>query len=146
MNFHCPKQCNRSLLSKVKLTRLIAAQPLTNPLAGDTRMLKHAFIAIGLVTAISGCASNSQNPLDRVTYRGEPLVKDVKHGMSQERVLAVGGEPSSVTPRTARPGLCQEYVLYHDGHETPYFVAFDASGHVDGKGFLTCAQMEENQR
>jgi len=109
-------------------------------------MLKHAFIAIGLVTAVSGCASNSQNPLDRVTYRGEPLVKDVKHGMPQERVLALGGEPSSVTPRTARPGLCQEYVLYHDGHETPYYVTFDSSGHVDGKGFLTCAQMEENQR
>ncbi len=112
----------------------------------DIRKLKHAFIAIGLVTAVSGCASNSQNPLDRGTYRGEPLVKDVKHGMSQERVLALGGEPSSVTPRTARPGLCQEYVLYHDGHETPYYVTFDSSGHVDGKGFLTCAQMEENQR
>lgn len=109
-------------------------------------MLKHAFIAVGMAATLSGCASNSQNPLDRVTFRGEPLVKDVKHGMSQERVLALGGEPSSLTPRTARAGTCQEYVLYHDGHETPYYVTFDASGNVDGKGFLTCSQMEENQR
>lgn len=109
-------------------------------------MFKHAFIAVGLATALSGCASHSQNPLDRLTYRAEPLVKDVKYGMSQEQVLALGGEPSSVTPRTAHSGLCQEYVLYHDGHEAPYFVAFDASGNVDAKGFLTCAQMEENQR
>ena len=109
-------------------------------------MHKYAFTAIGLAAVISGCATHSQNPLDRITFRDEPLVKDVEHGMSQERVLAIGGEPSSVSARRARSGQCQEYVLYHDGHEQPYYVSFDASGNVDGKGFLTCSQLEENQR
>lgn len=110
-------------------------------------MRKFAFIAFSLAAVVvSGCATHSQNPIDRLTFRAEPLVKDVEHGMSQERVLAIGGEPSSVTPRNARPGLCQEYVLYHDGEQNPYFVSFDADGRVDGKGFLTCAQLDENQR
>lgn len=84
--------------------------------------------------------------MDRFTYRSEPLVKDVREGMSQERVLTLGGEPSRVHTRHSRPGLCHDYVLSRNGKEQVYHVSFDAAGRVDGKGFLSCAQLEENQR
>lgn len=109
-------------------------------------MLKPLFTAAIVATAITGCASNMQNPVDRFSYRSEPLVKDVSNGMSQERVLAIGGEPSRVNSRGSRPGVCHDYVLSRDGKEQVYYVSFDGAGRVDGKGFLSCAQHEENQR
>lgn len=109
-------------------------------------MLKPLLTAAVVVTALTGCASNMQNPVDRFTYRGEPLVKDVSKGMSQDRVLAIGGEPSRVNTRKSRPGVCHDYVLSRDSNEQVYYVSFDAAGRVDGKGFLSCAQLEENQR
>jgi len=109
-------------------------------------MLRQLFTATLVVTALTGCASNMQNPMDRFTYRSEPLVKDVSNGMSQDRVLTIGGEPSRVNTRSGRPGVCHDYVLSRDGNEQVYYVSFDGSGRVDGKGFLSCAQFEENQR
>ncbi len=109
-------------------------------------MFKRALYPLAAVLVLAGCASNVQNPVDRITYRDEPLVRDVEEGMTQERVLAIGGEPSSAGARTAAPGLCHDYILSRDGKQQPYYVSFDASGRVDGKGFLTCRQLEENQR
>lgn len=94
---------------------------------------------------LSGCAQ-LRHPVDRFTYRQEPLVREVEHGMSQERVLAIGGKPSSAQARQVRPGLCHDYILSHGSQQQPYHVSFDASGHVDGKGFSTCHQLEEHQR
>ncbi|MFC3607162.1 osmotically-inducible lipoprotein OsmE [Stutzerimonas tarimensis] len=101
---------------------------------------------VASLSILAGCATHTQNPLDRYTYRGEPLVKQVETGMTRDRVLALGGEPSSTVDRRARPGTCNNYVLYREGKEQPYYVSFDGAGRVDGKGFLTCRQLEENQR
>ncbi|WP_313025103.1 osmotically-inducible lipoprotein OsmE [Pseudomonas lopnurensis] len=109
-------------------------------------MFKHATFPIAAVMLLAGCASNVQNPVDRLTYRDEPLVRDVEDGMTQERVLAIGGKPSNASARTVVPGLCHDYILSHEGKRQPYYVSFDASGRVDGQGFLTCRQLEENQR
>lgn len=109
-------------------------------------MLRQLVTATLVAGALTGCASNMQNPMDRFTWRSEPLVKEVRKGMSQDRVLTVGGEPSRVHTRRSRPGVCHDYVLSRNGKEQLYHVSFDASGRVDGKGFLSCAQLEENQR
>ncbi len=108
-------------------------------------MLKPLLTAAIVVTALTGCA-NLQNPVDRFTYRSEPLVRDVSKGMSQDRVLTIGGEPSRVSSRSGQPGVCHDYVLSRDGKQQVYYVSFDGAGRVDGKGFLSCVQLEENQR
>ncbi|MCQ4262428.1 transcriptional regulator [Stutzerimonas stutzeri] len=109
-------------------------------------MFKHAIYAIAPVVLLVGCSGNVQNPVDRITFRDQPLVRDVETGMSQERVLAIGGEPSKASARRAVPGLCHDYILNRDGKQQAYYVSFDASGRVDGQGFLTCKQLDENQR
>ncbi|TLX57457.1 osmotically-inducible lipoprotein OsmE [Stutzerimonas nosocomialis] len=98
------------------------------------------------IALLAGCAGHVQNPVDRVTFRDEPLVKDVRDGMTRAEVLTMGGEPSATSDRVASPGTCNDYILSHKGDQQPYFVSFDANGRVDGKGFLTCRQMDENQR
>lgn len=109
-------------------------------------MLKPILFAATAVALLSACSSHVQNPVDRVTFRDQPLVKDVRKGMSEEQVLTLGGKPSSSMTRTVNPGLCHDYILSHNGEKQPYYVSLDSTGHVDGKGFLTCKQMEENER
>ncbi len=99
-------------------------------------------VLIGLAT-LGGCAGH--DPVDRVVYRDEPLVRDVEPGMSKERVLTVGGPPSSEVDRQAQPGSCNNYVLNHDGREQTYYVTFDGQGRVDGKGFTTCEEIDRHQ-
>ena len=109
-------------------------------------MIKRAICIFAPVVLLAGCSGNVQNPVDRITFRDEPLVRDVETGMSQEQVLAIGGEPSKAAARTVVPGSCHDYILNRDGDQQPYYVSFDDSGRVDGQGFLTCDQLEENQR
>jgi len=109
-------------------------------------MLNRTVYAMVPALLLVGCSGNVQNPVDRITFRDEPLVRDVENGMSQARVLTIGGEPSSTRARAVMPGLCHDYILNRDGKQQPYYVSFDGTGRVDGQGFLTCKQLEENQR
>ena len=109
-------------------------------------MFKRTLFFIAPLALLIGCSGNVQNPVDRITYRDEPLVRDVETGMTQARVLSIGGEPSRATARTVVAGLCHDYILNRDGKQQPYYVSFDSAGRVDGQGFLTCKQLEENQR
>lgn len=109
-------------------------------------MINRAIYAIVPAVLLVGCAGNVQNPVDRITFRDQPLVRDVETGMSQAQVLTIGGEPSKTTGRNVVPGLCHDYILNRDGNQQPYYVSFDGAGRVDGKGFLTCHQLGENQR
>ncbi|AWM58871.1 osmotically-inducible lipoprotein OsmE [Pseudomonas songnenensis] len=109
-------------------------------------MLNRTIYAIVPTLLLVGCSGNVQNPVDRITFRDEPLVRDVENGMSQARVLTIGGEPSRTSGRSVVPGLCHDYILNRDGKQQPYYVSFDGTGRVDGQGFLTCRQLEENQR
>jgi len=109
-------------------------------------MLKPAIHLLAPLLLLVGCSTGMHNPIDRITYRNEPLVREVEDGMSQQRVLRIAGEPSAVSPRHARPGLCHDYILNRDGRQQTYHVSFDAAGQVDGRGFTTCRQLEERQR
>lgn len=105
--------------------------------------MKQMLVVLCSLTVFAGCAG--KNPIDRVTFRDEPLVKEVNRGMSKERVLALGGPPSSEYTRTAHPGSCHNYVLNHEGAKQTYYVSFDEQNLVDGQGFTTCEAKDKEQ-
>ncbi|WP_322977729.1 osmotically-inducible lipoprotein OsmE [Pseudomonas sp. C11] len=108
-------------------------------------MYKRSLAVLTVAAVMSGC-STIENPVDYVTFRNEPLVKQVDHGMSKEQVLTLGGPPSSEVHNNVSGGTCNNYVLNVDGLEQPYYVDFDVNGRVDSKGFMSCAQHQDNQR
>jgi osmotically inducible lipoprotein OsmE len=87
-----------------------------------------------------------ENPADYATYRHEPLVQDVRDGMTKDEVLTIGGPPSSEVQNTVTAGTCNNYILNVDGKEQPYYVTFTSEGRVEGKGFMTCEQHQDNKR
>ncbi|MGV8916478.1 MAG: osmotically-inducible lipoprotein OsmE [Pseudomonas sp.] len=109
-------------------------------------MFKQTVATLSVLAALTGCAGHTQNPVDYVTYRNEPLVKQVDKGMNEQQVLTIGGEPSSRQHRKVHAGSCNNYVLNHDGSQQTYYVTFDGNGKVDTKGFMTCDQREDNER
>ncbi|PAU62490.1 transcriptional regulator [Pseudomonas sp. PIC25] len=109
-------------------------------------MFKPLLLAAGVLASVAGCATKVENPVDYVTFRNEPLVKQVDKGMSKQQVREIGGPPSTEMQRTNVEGTCNNYVLNRDGHQQPYHVSFNASGVVDGKGFMTCEEMERHER
>lgn len=108
-------------------------------------MCKQRLLLISLLTLVASCAIKPENPVDYLTYSHEPLVDQVKDGMSKQQVLNIGGTPSSVLKRNDTQGSCNNYVLSHDGHQQLYYVNFDRQGHVDSKGFMTCEQHQINE-
>ncbi|QBF24941.1 osmotically-inducible lipoprotein OsmE [Pseudomonas tructae] len=99
-------------------------------------------LAIVLTTfTLAACGSRPENPVDYVTYREQPLVKHVENGMTMQRVIAIGGSPSTVID-LPHGGTCNNYILNREGQQQAYYVRFDATGHVDAKGFKTCAQRQ----
>ncbi|WP_137818551.1 osmotically-inducible lipoprotein OsmE [Pseudomonas sp. 2FG] len=109
-------------------------------------MYKQTLAAVSVLTALAGCASKYENPIDYLTYRDEPLVKNVEKDMSKQEVLGIGGQPSAERARTVNPGSCNDYILNVDGHQQPYHVSFDSAGRVDHKGYMSCQDMENNER
>ncbi|WPC05845.1 osmotically-inducible lipoprotein OsmE [Pseudomonas benzenivorans] len=101
---------------------------------------------LALLSILSGCAGSLGNPNAYLTYRDEPLVAQVARDMSKQQVLEIGGAPSGVMPRSVNPGSCHDYILTRDGQPQAYHVSFDSAGRVDGKGFRTCTQMEDDER
>lgn len=109
-------------------------------------MYKQTLGVVCVLTLLAGCAGKAENPIDHLTFRNEPLVKQVERGMSKERVMEIGGPASAEMNRSQQPGTCNNYILNRNGHQQPYYVSFDSSERVDDKGFMTCEQMEINQR
>ncbi|WP_122388019.1 osmotically-inducible lipoprotein OsmE, partial [Pseudomonas savastanoi] len=63
-------------------------------------MYKKIFAATFVLATMAGCSNTTvQNPVDYVTYRNEPLVKQVENGMTRQQVLTIGGEPSTTIAR-----------------------------------------------
>lgn len=108
-------------------------------------MYKHALAVLLASATLFGCGSRPENPVDYVTYREEPLVKQVENGMTMQRVIAIGGSPSTVID-LPHGGTCNNYVLNREGQQQAYYVRFDATGHVDAKGFKTCEQREKDDK
>ncbi|GGK00842.1 osmotically-inducible lipoprotein OsmE [Pseudomonas matsuisoli] len=99
------------------------------------------------LAALTGCSSYKvENPVDYVTYRDQPLVKQVEDGMTKQRVGEVAGPPSTEVLLTGNRGSCNNYVLNREGKEQPYYVAFDVNDRVVGKGFMTCEQHQRNEQ
>ena len=108
---------------------------------------KRSLLALLVLASVAGCASTKvQNPVNYVTFRDQPLVRNVEKGMSQEEVLKIGGTPSSTQKRLMKPGSCNSYILSKDGQQQPFYVSFDGSGRVDGSGFMTCSELDRHER
>jgi osmotically inducible lipoprotein OsmE len=109
-------------------------------------MYKQSLGVVCVLATLAGCAGKPENPIDYLTYRNEPLVKQVELDMSKTRVGELAGPSSSEMQRTLTPGTCNNYILNKEGHQQPYHVSFNSADRVDGKGFMTCEQMEVNAR
>ncbi|KAF1071726.1 MAG: Osmotically-inducible putative lipoprotein OsmE [Pseudomonas citronellolis] len=112
-------------------------------------MNKSILLGVAALAVLSGCSTSStqvQNPVNLVTYRDEPLVRDVRDGMTKAEVLRIGGQPSTEQARAVNPGTCNSYILNKEGREQPYYVSFDSQGKVDSTGFLSCSEFDRHQR
>lgn len=103
-------------------------------------MNKPLYALAAVLTALSGCNSNSQ------IYGQQPLVAKVETGMSKEQVQQIGGPPLSISDRTVEPGTCFDYKLTQAGKQQPYNVSFDGRGKVDHTSFMTCAEWSNTQQ
>jgi len=110
-------------------------------------MFRQTLIAASTLAMLAGCQTTPENPVDFVTYRNEPLVKQVEKGMTMQQVNTIGGPASTVVPGTAGSsnGTCNNYILNREGHQQPYYVSFNSAGVVDTKGFMTCEQRKQNE-
>ncbi|WP_165460976.1 osmotically-inducible lipoprotein OsmE [Atlantibacter sp.] len=95
--------------------------------------------AAAVMTMLAGCTAYDRTK-DQVT---QPVVKDVKKGMSREQVRQLAGQPSSEVSMIHARGTCQTYILgQRDGKTETYFVALDDTGHVMNSGYQTCAEYD----
>ncbi|EBS0636491.1 osmotically-inducible lipoprotein OsmE [Salmonella enterica subsp. enterica serovar Umbilo] len=95
--------------------------------------------AAAVMTMLAGCTAYDRTKDQFV----EPVVKDVKKGMSRAQVAQIAGKPSSEVSMIHARGTCQTYILgQRDGKAETYFVALDATGHVINSGYQTCAEYD----
>ncbi|GHD91923.1 MULTISPECIES: osmotically-inducible lipoprotein OsmE [Pseudocitrobacter] len=95
--------------------------------------------AAAALTMLAGCTTYDRTK-DQFT---QPVVKDVKKGMSRSQVAQIAGKPSSEVSMIHARGTCQTYILgQRDGKTETYFVALDDTGHVMNSGYQTCAEYD----
>lgn len=95
--------------------------------------------AAAVLTMLAGCTAYDRTK-DQFT---QPVVKDVKKGMSRDQVMQIAGKPSSEITMIHAKGTCQTYVLgQRDGKTETYFVALDNTGHVMNSGYQSCAEYD----
>ncbi|MEA1064893.1 osmotically-inducible lipoprotein OsmE [Erwinia sp. HR93] len=92
-----------------------------------------------VLTMLAGCTAYDRTK-DQFT---QPVVKDVKKGMTREQVRQIAGQPSSEVSMVHARGTCQTYILGQRGQKIEtYFVALDDTGHVVNSGYQTCAEYD----
>lgn len=95
--------------------------------------------ATAVLTLIAGCTAYDRTK-DQIT---QPVVKDVKKGMSRQQVMQIAGKPSSEITMIHARGTCQTYILgQRDGKAETYFVALDDTGHVMNSGYQSCSEYD----
>ncbi|MDF7681038.1 osmotically-inducible lipoprotein OsmE [Enterobacteriaceae bacterium ESL0689] len=95
--------------------------------------------AMTVATLLAGCTVYDRTA-DQFT---QPVVKDVKKGMSRVQVRQIAGKPTSEIRMIYARGTCQNYILKHrDGTVDTYFVALDDTGHVMNSGYQSCAEYD----
>ena len=93
--------------------------------------------AAAVLTMLAGCTAYDRTKDQFV----QPVVKDVKKGMSRAQVAQIAGKPSSEVSMIHARGTCQTYILgQRDGKAETYFVALDDTGHVIN--YQTCAEYD----
>lgn len=102
------------------------------------------FLGIAAVlTLVAGCTAYDRTK-DQFT---QPVVKDVKKGMSRQQVAQIAGKPASEVTMIHARGTCQTYILgQRDGKAETYFVALDETGRVVNSGYQTCAEYDTDPR
>ncbi|MDX5626735.1 MULTISPECIES: osmotically-inducible lipoprotein OsmE [unclassified Brenneria] len=87
------------------------------------------------VVFLSGCTT--YNKAESLVT--EPVVKDVKTGMTKQQVHQIAGPASTEVRLKNARGTCSNYLLKNrDGTAQNYFVSYDETGHVLNKGFQSC--------
>lgn len=95
--------------------------------------------AAAVMTMLAGCTAYDRTKDQFV----QPVVKDVKKGMSRAQVEQIAGKPYSEVSMTHARGSCQTYILgQRDDKIENYFVALDDTGHVINSGYQTCAEYD----
>ncbi|MDA8478904.1 osmotically-inducible lipoprotein OsmE [Citrobacter sp. Awk 4] len=95
--------------------------------------------AAAVMTMLAGCTAYDRTKDQFV----QPVVKDVKKGMSRAQVEQVAGKPYSEVSMTHARGSCQTYILgQRDDKIESYFVALDDTGHVINSGYQTCEEYD----
>lgn len=95
--------------------------------------------AAAVVAMMAGCTA-----YDRTKDRfSEPVVKDVKKGMTRAQVMEIAGKPASEVNMVHARGTCQTYILGQRGNKIEtYFVALDERGRVMNSGYQTCSEYD----
>jgi len=124
----------------------IYSRLINTPKKRGRNMNKHfaGFLgAAAVLTMLAGCTAYDRTK-DQFT---QPVVKDVKKGMSRAQVAQIAGKPSSEVTMIHARGTCQTYILgQRDGKIETYFVALDDTGHVINSGYQTCAEYDTDPR
>ncbi|GKV88563.1 MULTISPECIES: osmotically-inducible lipoprotein OsmE [Pectobacterium] len=97
-------------------------------------------IAAAGAVMLAGCSAYNKAE----SYVNEPVVKDVKVGMTKQQVHQLAG--SGVEKRLVNAkGTCSDYLLKNrDGTAQNYFVSYGETGHVLNKGFQSCQAYDTN--
>lgn len=109
-------------------------------------MTNKLVLAVGTAAVFSilaGCTA-----YDRATsYVNEPVVSDVKVGMTKQQVRAIAGPPSTSATLIHAQGTCDTYaVAPRDGKVQTYFVSYNDTGHVMNKGYQTCSDYDSQPK
>lgn len=81
------------------------------------------------------------------SYVTEPVVKDVKVGMTKQQVVAIAGRPATEITMVNARGTCSTYLITGTKNVPQnYFVSYDDSGKVMNKGYQSCADYDSNPK
>lgn len=104
--------------------------------------MKKLVLAVCTVAAFSvlaGCTAYDR----AASYVKEPVVSDVKVGMTKQQVRAIAGQPSTSVTLIHAKGTCDTYaVAPRDGKVQTYFVSYNDTGHVMNKGYQSCSEYD----
>ncbi len=107
-------------------------------------MHKTTGLLVAIIGAIllSGCTTYKKAE----SYLTEPVVKNVKKGMSRQQVHTIAGQPATRINMTFARGSCETYVIGEDANKKPltYFVSYTEGGHVLNYGFQSCADYDSD--
>lgn len=95
--------------------------------------------AAAVMAMLAGCTAYDRTK----DHFSQPVVKDVKKGMTRAQVEQLAGKPSSEVSMIHARGTCQTYILgQREGKTETYFVALDDTGRVINSGYQTCAEYD----